>query len=133
MTKVLVVALALASASSAWSQVHTTYLWHMQQPIYWPEQSVADPHRYQTAWESHQLKFSGGNNYSDGLAHPLNDLASIFGNDDRKAAYQFRPKDAVQSLFGHPEGGACVNYSGCLIENVDPLAIPEIYKSSTTA
>ena len=37
-------------------------------------------------------------------------------------AYQFRPKDAVQSLFNHPEGGACVNYSGCLIENVNSLA-----------
>ena len=108
--------------SALGAQVHTTYLWHMQQPIYWPEQSQSDPHRYQTAWESHQLKFSGGNTYSDGLAHPLNDLASIFGNDDRKAAYQFRPKDAVQSLLNHPEGGACVNYGGCLIENVNSLA-----------
>ena len=112
----------LLSAFPALAQVHTTYLWHMQQPIYWPEQSEANPHRYQTAWESHQLKFSGGNTYSDGLAHPLNDLASIFGNDDRKAAYQFRPKDAVQSLLAHPEGGACVNYGGCLIENVNSLA-----------
>ena len=43
-----------------YAQVHTTYLWHMQQPIYWPEQSAANPHRYQTAWESHQLKFSEG-------------------------------------------------------------------------
>lgn len=108
--------------SALGAQVHTTYLWHMQQPIYWPEQSQSDPHHYQTAWESHQLKFSGGNTYSDGLAHPLNDLASIFGNDDRKAAYQFRPKDAVQSLLNHPEGGACVNYGGCLIENVNSLA-----------
>ena len=118
----LVFGALLLCGASAMAQVHTTYLWHMQQPIYWPEQSPSNPNRYQTAWESHQLKFSGGNTYSDGLAHPLNDLASIFGNDDRKAAYQFRPKDAVQSLLNHPEGGACVNYSGCLIENVNSLA-----------
>ncbi len=104
------------------SQVHTSYLWHMQQPIYWPEVSQANPNRYQSVWESEQLKWSGGNTYADGLAHPLNDLGSIFGNDDRTAAYQWRPKDAVQSLLGHPEGGAQVNYSGCLIENVNSLA-----------
>ena len=104
------------------AQVHTSYLWHMQQPIYWPEVSQANPHRYQSVQESEFLKWSGGNTYSDGLAHPLNDLGSIFGNDDRKAAYQWRPKDAVQSLMGHPEGGAQVNYSGCLIENVNSLA-----------
>ena len=34
------------------AQVHTSYLWHMQQPIYWPEVSQADGHRYQTVWES---------------------------------------------------------------------------------
>lgn len=104
------------------AQVHTSYLWHMQQPIYWPEVSQVDGHRYQTVWESEQLKWTGGNTYADGLAHPLNDLGSIFGSDDRKAAYQWRPKDAVQSLLGHPEGGAQVNYSGCLIENVNSLA-----------
>ena len=57
----------LLCGGSAMAQVHTTYLWHMQQPIYWPEQSPSNPNHYQTAWESHQLKFSGGNTYSDGL------------------------------------------------------------------
>jgi hypothetical protein len=104
------------------SVVHTSYLWHLQQPIYWPEQSQWYPYHYQTAWESHELKMNGGNIYSDGLAHPLNDLQSIFSNADRVAIYQFRARDAVQSLLGLPKAGAQVNYSGCLIQNVNSLA-----------
>lgn len=103
-------------------QVHTTYLWHLEQPIYWPEQSVWTPGRYQAVWESQYLKDNNGNWYSDGQQHPLNNLSEIFSNDDRKAAYQYRPKDAVQTLLSYPEGGAQVNYSGCLIENVNSLA-----------
>ncbi len=104
------------------SQVHTTWLWHMQQPIYWPDASLADPFHWQAAKESHDLKFSGQNNYSDGLAHPLNDLEEIFNKPDRVAAYQFRPKDALETIDGYPEAGVQVNYSGCLIENVNSLA-----------
>lgn len=36
--------------------------------------------------------------------------------------YQYRPKDAVSNISGHAEAGAQVNYSGCLIENVNSLA-----------
>lgn len=104
------------------AQVHTTYLWHLEQPNYWPEVSQANSFRYQLVKESDALKNSGGNFYSDGQSHPLNDLGSIFSNADRVAVYQYRAKDAVQSLLGHPEGGAQVNYSGCLIENVNSLA-----------
>lgn len=104
------------------AQVHTTYLWHLEQPNYWPEASQAHAYRYQLVKESHDLKNSGGNMYSDGQAHPLNDLQQIFSNADRVAAYQYRCKDAVQSLLSHPEAGAQVNYSGCLIENVNSLA-----------
>ncbi|MCF8365668.1 MAG: T9SS type A sorting domain-containing protein [Bacteroidales bacterium] len=104
-------------------QVHTTYLWHLQQPIYWPEQSTWTPGQYQDVWESQYLKNNGGNIYPDGLAHPLNDLEEIFGKDDRKAVYQWRTKDAVQTLLGLPDAGAQVNYSGCLIENVNSLAV----------
>ena len=109
----------LGLASSA--QVHTSYLWHLQQPIYWPEVSQSNPYRYQAVWESNIMKFNGQNTYSDGLAHPLNNLQDIFGNADRQAVYQYRAKDAVQSLLGFPEAGAQVNYSGCLIENVNSL------------
>ncbi len=106
------------------AQVHTTYLWHMQQPNYWPEKSIWNPYHYQTVRESHELKTSGNpqNIYSDGKSHPLNDLQEIFSKDDRVAAYQYRPKDAVQGISGYAEGGAQVNYSGCLIENVNSLA-----------
>lgn len=104
------------------AQVHTSYLWHLQQPIYWPEQSTWNQYHYQTVWESQYLKDNNGNWYSDGMQHPLNNLTEIFGNDDRKAVYQFRAKDAVQSLLGHPEAGAQVNYGGCLMENVNSLA-----------
>ncbi len=122
MRKFLFLLLFSGLSAAGFGQVHTTYLWHLQQPIYWPEQSEAQPAQYQQAWESHELKTNGGNIYPDGKAHPLNDLAEIFGKDDRKAVYQWRTKDAVQSLLGLPDAGAQVNYSGCLIENVRSLA-----------
>jgi len=102
--------------------VHTTYLWHLQQPIYWPDKGTWDTNRYQTCWESQWLKNNNGNWYSDGLQHPLNDLEDIFNKADRVAAYQWRPKDAVQTILGLSDAGAQVNYSGCLIENVQSLA-----------
>lgn len=115
-------AIIILVTGQLFSQVHTTYLWHLQQPNYWAEQSLWDSYHYQTAWESYYLKNNNGNWYSDGLQHPLNDLQEIFSKEDRKAVYQYRTKDAVQSLLGHLEGGAQVNYSGCLIENVNSLA-----------
>nr|NQU93927.1 hypothetical protein [Bacteroidota bacterium] len=114
--------LAVILTSSIYTQVHTTYLWHLQQPIYWPENSQWQPAQYQDAWESQYLKNNGGNLYPDGKSHPLNDLEDIFGKEDRKAVYQYRTKDAVQTLLGLPEAGAQVNYSGCLMENVNSLA-----------
>lgn len=113
----------LLISSSAIAQVHMSYLWHMQQPNYWPERSAQNPDRIQTVKESNDLKFSGGNNYpNSSQAHPLNDLQQIFGKQDRVAVYQYRAKDAVASLFNHPEGGAQVNYSGCLMDNIESLA-----------
>jgi len=107
---------------NTFAQVHTSYLWHLEQPIYWPETSTWDTYQYQKAWESQYLKWNNGNWYSDGKQHPLNNIEEIFGNDDRKAVYQYRAKDAVQSLLGLPDAGAQVNYSGCLMENVNSLA-----------
>ena len=104
------------------SQVHTTYLWHLQQPNYWPEQSQWDTFHYQTVRESDWLKNNNGNWYSDGQQHPLNNLEEIFNKDDRKAVYQYRTKDAIQSLLGLPDAGAQISYSGCLIENINSLA-----------
>ncbi len=122
MKHILFILSLLLFSVRSFAQVHTTYLWHLEQPIYWPETGTWNVNEHQSAWESHFLKQNNGNWYPDGLQHPLNNLQDIFGNDDRKAVYQYRTKDAVQSLVHLPEGGAQVNYSGCLMENVNSLA-----------
>lgn len=94
----------------------------MQQPIYWPDKSVANPYEYQKVWESYQLKQSGQNNYASGLAHPLNNLAEIFGKQDRVNGYQWETKNAINSIRQHANAGAQVNYGACLIENINSLA-----------
>ena len=38
--------------------VHTSYLWHLDQPIYWPAPNASGL-RYQTAWDSIQAKRAG--------------------------------------------------------------------------
>ncbi|MCB9232804.1 MAG: T9SS type A sorting domain-containing protein [Bacteroidia bacterium] len=121
MKNYLLLLLFVFAVAGAFAQVHTSYLWHLQQPNYWPEVSPANNYTYQKVWESYSLKSNGGNLYSDGLNHPLNDLQDIFGKADRVAVYQYRTKDAVSSLTSYPEGGAQVNYSGCLIENINSL------------
>lgn len=104
------------------AQVHTSYLWHMHQPTYWGEVSQSDPNRYQMVKESQDLKLSGQNTYADGLAHPLNNLEEIFALPDRINAYQYQPKNAVQSISGLPKAGAQMTYGGSLIENINSLA-----------
>lgn len=108
-------------AISSYSQVQTTYLWHMHQPTYWGEVSQSNPNRYQMVKESQDLKLSGGNTYSDGLAHPLNNLEEIFGLADRVNAYQYQPKNAVQSMLSFSKAGAQMTYGGSLIENINSL------------
>ncbi|MCX6266631.1 MAG: hypothetical protein NTW16_04645, partial [Bacteroidetes bacterium] len=122
MKKLLFSVSLLIASLTGFAQVHTSYLWHLEQPVYWPETSIWNANEHQSVWESQYLKLNNGNWYSDGLQHPLNNLEEIFGNDDRKAVYQYRTKDAVQSLQHLPEAGAQVNYSGCLMENVNSLA-----------
>lgn len=121
MRKILI-SLSLLLTTITYSQVHTTYLWHMHQPIYWGEISQADPNRYQLVKESHDLKMNGGNIYSDGLAHPLNNLEEIFSKPDRVNAYQYMPHNAVQSILSYPDAGAQMTYGGSLIENINSLA-----------
>ena len=77
MKRILLFALFVFALQNTQSQVHTSYLWHLQQPIYWPDKSVTNPFEYQKVWESQELKLNGGNTYSDGIAHPLNDLYEI--------------------------------------------------------
>lgn len=118
--KALVLVLIFTSVGKA--QVHTSYLWHLQQPIYWPESGQSNPYHFQSVKESQDIKNSGGNQYGTGSSHPLNNLEEIFSKDDRKNVYQQVPKNCVQQLLSYPEAGAQVNYSGCLIDNVNSLA-----------
>jgi hypothetical protein len=115
---------ALALAAVAWPAVcasaqqklHFTYLWHMEQPIYWPDRdrSVNAPFRYELAWPSIQQRDAG-------QAHPTNNLRDIFGLADRQAGYQYRMRDSINAIRWSPEAGAQISYSGGLIENVTSL------------
>jgi hypothetical protein len=112
-----VVAASVALLSSALAQtqpVHFTYLWHLEQPIYWPDQQAIGADRYERAWESILRKDAGATN-------PTNNLRDIFGLADRQAAYQYRIRDSVSAMSGAPEAGAQISYSGGLIENIMSL------------
>ncbi len=116
-----VVALCILTFSLQ-AQVQTSYLWHLHQPTYWGDVSLSNPNRSQLLKESQDLKMSGQNTYSDGLAHPLNDLEQIFSLPDRVQAYQYKPKNAVQSIMGYPKAGAQITYGGSLLESINSLA-----------
>jgi hypothetical protein len=94
--------------------LHFTYLWHLEQPIYWPDQQASGDDRYERAWQSIQRTDAGA-------AHPANDLREVFGKDDRVAAYQWRPRDTISAISWSGEAGAQISYSGGLIENVTSL------------
>jgi hypothetical protein len=101
-------------------QVLVSRFWHNHQPIYWPEWNGNGPQtgRVQYAWDSIVLK--PGQTYDTGVGHPENDLGNIFGLDDRRNAYQGRPRDSLRSVPS--EGGFAMSYSGSLIDNVRNLA-----------
>lgn len=109
-------AASTAGTASGQEKLHFTYLWHLEQPIYWPDQKTGSPDRYEFAWESILRKDAGAPN-------PENDLREIFGKDDRVAAYQYRIKDSIDAIDWAPEAGAQVSYSGGLIQNVRSLGL----------
>jgi hypothetical protein len=104
----------------AGSSVQVSRFWHNHQPIYWPEWNGNGPqtNRVQYAWDSIVLK--DGQKYGTGVGHPENNLSDIFGSDDRRNAYQGRPRDALAGIPS--EGGFAMSYSGSLIDNVRNLA-----------
>jgi len=109
-TAVLSLVLLWLVASVATSApIHTTYLWHMHQPIYWPDASTwyADP--YEQAYETIEL------------GHSESDEAEIFGKADRIGDYQWYPRDAISSILDLPDAGAQVSFAGSLIENISSL------------
>jgi hypothetical protein len=109
LTAVLLAVAMMAPASDA-APVHTTYLWHMHQPIYWPAPGTWNPCRYETAYETITL------------GHSQNDVFDIFNKDDRVSDYQHYPRDAVASILDIPDAGAQVSFAASLIENISSLS-----------
>jgi hypothetical protein len=106
---------AFAPAADAQEKLHFTYLWHLEQPIYWPDRQASGNDRYERAWESIQRTDAGA-------AHPGNNLRDIFGLADRQAVYQYRTKDSLNAFrFSAPEAGVQITYSGGLIHNITSL------------
>jgi len=132
--RLLMPAAALAAlaplAASANNSVHIAYHWHLHQPIYWPETNSFAPqtNRYQFAADSLALKNANAGNFYPGstFKHPRNALASgdggefdsVFDKADRVTAYQGGGRDSINTILGHPDGGASVSYSGALQENI---------------
>ncbi len=106
------IAFSVGALFATAENLHFTYLWHLEQPIYWPDRQFGSPDRYERAWQSIQRTDSNPG------SHPYNNLRDIFGIADRVAAYQYRPKDTIDAIDWTPEGGAQVSYSGGLIENI---------------
>ncbi len=103
-----------ATATAQNTGIHTSWLWHLHQPIYWPEKRAGSEH-YENAWDTIRLQDAG-------RAHPLEQVrGQVFDVDDRRAAYQGRPRDALAGLGQFRNSGAQVNYSGALMENVQSL------------
>lgn len=103
-------------------KVYTTYLWHMDQPVYWADKSVDKSDSKQFAEESHRLKMTGQNRYPGStVSHPTNDLQEIFSKADRVQAYQFTPRNAVNSIKSLPDAGAQLSISAGLMENIRSL------------
>src|SRR5713101_3170384 len=98
------------------TNVHTSWMWHMHQPIYWPDRAPANHlgDHYQNAYDTIQLKAAGS-------TVPSDDIAGTFGDVNRQYDYTFYPHDAVQNLLGLPNDGGQLHYSGALMENVSSL------------
>src|ERR1041385_454677 len=99
----------------AGNSLHTTWLWHLHQPVYWPDARGYGTDHYEAAWDTIQKQDAG-------RLHPSPEvLRNIFGLDDRINAYQGRPKNALSSISSYLKSGAQVSYSGALMENVQSL------------
>ncbi|HOX55279.1 MAG TPA: carbohydrate-binding protein [Candidatus Paceibacterota bacterium] len=107
----------LAACSTAWGStgIHTTWLWHLHQPVYWPDRRNYGTDHYEAAWDTIQQQDAG-------RPHPNPEgLRTIFGLDDRVNAYQGRPSAALGTIGGYLNSGAQISYSGALMENVQSL------------
>jgi hypothetical protein len=104
--------------ASANTSVHTSWLWHLHQPIYWPDRAPANhaTDHYQNAWDTLQLD-------QGGFGHPSDtSLQNVFSLSDRLNAYQGEPNSTLNDIGQYANSGAQVNYSGALMENIQSLA-----------
>lgn len=98
------------------TSLHTSWLWHLHQPNYWPDRRTGGDDQYENAWDTIQQQDAG-------RGHPTpENLRTIFGWGDRVAAYQGGLKGSLQTITGHANAGVQVSFSGALIENVQSLA-----------
>ncbi len=104
-----IAALWLVAGAATAAPIHTTYLWHMHQPVYWPDASTWYAEPYEQAYETILL------------GHSESDVAEIFGKADRIGDYQWYPRDAISSVLDLADAGAQVSFAGSLIENVSSL------------
>jgi len=103
-------------ASATDTNVHTTWLWHLHQPIYWPDRRDYGVDHYENAWDTIQQQNAG-------RPHPSPEvLTTIFGEADRVNVYQGEIETVLGGLLSYPNAGAQVNYSGALMGNVQSLA-----------
>src|SRR5947209_17232135 len=113
----LSIAALLLVPNSAFAQnnsVHTSWLWHLHQPIYWPDKRSATDH-YESAWDTIQAQ-------NGGRSEPNESLTTVFSLSDRVNAYQQEPNTTLSSIGSYLNSGAQVNMSGALMENVQSLA-----------
>jgi len=107
---------AISALADTNTGVHTTWLWHLHQPIYWPDRRDYGVDHYENAWDTIQQQNAG-------RPHPSPEvLSTIFGEADRVNVYQGEIESTLSGLLGYPNAGAQVNYSGALMENVQSLA-----------
>ncbi len=105
----------ISGSATTNTALHTSWLWHLHQPIYWPDRRVSGTDHYEAAWDTIQQQNAG-------RPHPNPEvLSTIFGLADRVAAYQTAPHDAINSILSYLNAGAQVNYSGALMENIQSL------------
>jgi hypothetical protein len=110
-----VVLLASALTCFASNSLHTTWLWHLHQPIYWPDRRASGDDQYEAAWDTIQQQDAG-------RPHPAPEvLRNIFGLDDRRNAYQSGPRNSLANITGYGKAGVQISYSGALMENVQSL------------
>src|ERR1051326_4148336 len=119
-------AIIFFTASSLFAQnnsVHTSWLWHCNQPIYWPDKRSYDDH-YENAYDTIQAQ-------NGGRSEPNESLTTVFSLDDRKNVYQQEPHDTLSNIGSYTNSGVQLNMSGALMENVQSLGAHNQWYSPT--